>query len=86
METPAAITYASVVLLETVRIALTLAALNDLQVKSADIQNTYVSEPCQEEIWAVLGPEWGVDAGKKDILVRACYYSYILWFEEYIDK
>lgn len=71
--TPAAMTYSSVVSRETVRIALTLAALNGLQVKSGDIRNAYISAPCQEKIWTVLGPEWGQDRGKKAILVRAAY-------------
>ena len=39
-ETPASLTYSSVVSRDTVRIALTIAALNDLQVMSCDIQNT----------------------------------------------
>ena len=36
---PAAVTYASVVSCETVRIALTLAALNGLEVKCGDVLN-----------------------------------------------
>ena len=36
-ETPKCMTYSSVVGRETVRIALTIAALNDLQVKAGDI-------------------------------------------------
>jgi hypothetical protein len=36
-------TYASVVSRESVRIALTLAALNDLEVKTADIENTFLT-------------------------------------------
>ena len=72
-EAPAAVTYSTVVSRETVRMALTLAALNDLKVKSGDIQNAYITAPCQEKIWTVLGPEWGADAGKKAILVRAAY-------------
>ena len=47
-DTPATITYASVVSRETVMIALMIAALNDLEVKSTDIANTYVSAPCKE--------------------------------------
>jgi hypothetical protein len=66
-------TYASVVSRETVRIALTIASLNGLEVKSADIQNAYLTAPCQEKIWTVLGPEFGPDAGKKAIVVRALY-------------
>jgi hypothetical protein len=41
--TPHAMTYASVVSRESVRIALTLAALNDLDVKMADIENAYLT-------------------------------------------
>jgi hypothetical protein len=40
---PTIMTYASVVSHETIRIALTLAALNDLEVKAADILNVYIS-------------------------------------------
>ena len=42
---PATITYASVVSQETVRIALMLAALNDLQVKVGDVLNAYITAP-----------------------------------------
>ena len=47
---PAAITYASVVTRETVRIALTLAALNDLEVKVGDVENAYITAPVREKI------------------------------------
>jgi hypothetical protein len=72
-EAPASITYASVVSRESVRIALTLAALNDLEVKTADIENAYLTAPVGEKIWCRLGPEFGADAGKKAIIVRALY-------------
>ena len=49
--TPAAVTYASVVLRETVCIALTLAALNDLEVKCGDVLNAYITAPVKENIW-----------------------------------
>ena len=39
-EAPATITYASVVSLETARLALTIAALNDLTVKVGDVLNS----------------------------------------------
>ena len=48
---PAMLTYASVVSRDTVRIALTLAALNGLEVKTSDIQNAYLTAPCAEKIW-----------------------------------
>ena len=44
-EPPATITYVSVVLRETVRIDLKLAALNDLTVNMVDIQNAYITAP-----------------------------------------
>jgi capsid portal protein len=52
-----------------VRIALTLAALNDLNVKMANIENVYLAAPITEKVWTVLGPEFGDDA----LIVRALY-------------
>ena len=70
---PASITYASVVTRETVRLALMIAALNDLEVKAGDVLNAYLTATNSEKIWTVLGPEWGPDQGKRAILVRALY-------------
>jgi hypothetical protein len=56
-----------------VRIALTLAALNYLDVKMADIENSYPTAPISEKLWTVLGPEFGDDAGKRARIVRALY-------------
>ena len=47
---PAAITYASVVSRESVRIALTLAALNGLEVQVGDVENAYITAPVCEKI------------------------------------
>ena len=72
-ETPKCMTYSSVVGRETVHISLTIAALNKLQVKAGDIINAYVTAPCSEKIWNILGKEFGSDQGKKAIIVRAIY-------------
>jgi hypothetical protein len=64
-DTPHSMTYASVVLRESVRIALTLADLNDVDVKMADIENAYLTAPITDKIWNVLDPEFGDDAGKR---------------------
>ena len=56
---PAAVTYASVVSRETFRIALTLADLNDLEVKRGDVLNAYITAPVKENIWTYLGTEYG---------------------------
>jgi hypothetical protein len=68
-ETPPTNTYASVVSQESVRIALTLAALNDLEVMTADIKNAYLTAPVLEKKWCVLGPEFGANTGKCAIIV-----------------
>jgi hypothetical protein len=70
---PATITYASVVSRETVLIALSMAALNDLNVKVGDVLNTYITALITEKVWRVLGPEFSIDAGKSAIIVRALY-------------
>ena len=64
-ETSATLTYASVVSRESVMIALTLAALNDLEVKTAEIKNAYLTAPVTENIRTILGPEFGPDRARK---------------------
>ncbi len=49
-DVPPIVTYASVVLCETVRIALTIAALNALKVMAADIINAYITLPNKENM------------------------------------
>ncbi len=70
---PATITYASIVSHETVPIALLMAALNDLNVKVGDVLNAYITAPITAKVWTVLGPEFGNNAGKNAIIVRALY-------------
>ena len=72
-ETPAVLTYVSVVSRHSVHIGLTITALNNLQVKASDVQNAFLMAPCEEQIWTMLGPEFGADAGKKTFLVCALY-------------
>ena len=56
---PAGSTYAGVVSRESVCIAFNLAALNDLDIFAADIQNAYLTSPCVEKIIFTCGPEFG---------------------------
>ena len=72
-EAPATITHVSVVSRATERIALMIAALNDLEVKSGDVLNVYVHSPVTEKVWTTLGSEFGKDAGKTAMIVRAIY-------------
>jgi hypothetical protein len=70
---PATITYASVVSCETVRIALLMTALNELNVKVKYVLNTYITAPITKKVWTILGPEFSIDAGKSAIIVHALY-------------
>jgi hypothetical protein len=72
-DTPHAMTYSSVVSRESVITTLTLAALNDLDVKMADIENAYLTAPITEKVWTVLRPEFGDDAVKRALIVRSLY-------------
>ena len=76
VEAPKSLTYASMVSRESVRIALTLAALNGLEVKTSDIQNiqnAYLTAACSKKVHTTLGTEFGETKGKTAIIVRALY-------------
>eukprot|EP00956_Cyclotella_meneghiniana_P034439 scaffold104886_cov86-Cyclotella_meneghiniana.AAC.1 len=71
---PDASNYAGVVSRESVRIALTYAALNDLDVLAADIRNAYLQAPSSEKHYIICGPEFGLEhEGKRAKIVRALY-------------
>ena len=72
-DTPASVTYSSVVSRDSVRIILTIAALNGLDVMGADIQNAFLSAPVREKVWIKAGPEFGANQGRNLIVVRALY-------------
>ena len=66
---PPTLTYASVILRKSVRIDLTVAALNDMEVKRSDIYNAYLTPPFSEKNWTTLGWEFGTELA--GILVRS---------------
>ena len=70
---PATITYASVMFRETVRIALMIMALHELEIKSGNILNEYLQAPVTELVGTTLGPEFGKDARMNAVIVRASY-------------
>ena len=72
-DTPATLTYSSVVTRESVRIAFLIAALNDLGIECCDITNAYLYAPVKEKIWFVAGPEFGSRQGYAVKVVRALY-------------
>ena len=58
---------------DSVRICLLIAALNDLEVLGADIQNAYLTAPNREKCWTWAGPKFGSDQGKPYLVVWALY-------------
>ena len=72
-EAPASLTYSSLVSRDSVRIALTIAALNGLKVLACDIQNDFLTEKCREKCYTISGPEFGSDKGKLMLITCALY-------------
>ena len=71
---PTVSTYAGVVSRESVRIALTYAALNGIDVTAADIQNAYLQAPSSQKHYIICGPEFGLEnVGKRALIRRALY-------------
>jgi hypothetical protein len=65
--------YSSVVTRESVRIMLLFAALNDLDILGADIQNAYLQAETKEKIWFMAGAKFGSNQGRPCIIVCALY-------------
>ena len=70
---PSSITYSSVVSRESVIIALTIAALNDLDILACDIQNAYLTALCRENIWTRAGPDFGSEKFTIVVVKMALY-------------
>ena len=73
METPAWITYSSIISCDSMRLAFLIAALNDLYVKACDIRNAYLNTPCHEKIWFRSSIECGKLNGKVMVVTWALY-------------
>jgi hypothetical protein len=67
-------TFASVVSRDSIRIAFTVAALNDLEVLSADISGAYLNAKPVEKVYTTAGKEFGPEkAGRPVLITRALY-------------
>ena len=58
---PIGSTYAGMVSRESVCIAFTYAALNGLDVFTADIQNAYLQVPLSQKHYIICNPEFGLE-------------------------
>ena len=72
-DAPSTLTYSSVVSRDSIRIALTIAALNELEVMACNIQNAYLTANCREKIWTRAGPEFGSESGTIMVIGKALY-------------
>ena len=75
-KTPNSITssFTGVVLRDSIRIALTHAALLGLPVIGADIRNAYLQAPSSEKHFIICGPEFGIEnEGRVTLIWRALY-------------
>jgi hypothetical protein len=57
-----------------VRIALTIASLNNLNVLAADVQNAYLNSPSKEKCYTIVGPEFGPDNEGRPVLISRALY------------
>jgi hypothetical protein len=75
-DSPASITYSSVVARDSVRIILMIAALNGLDfLNSCDIKNANLTADCREKILIKAGPEFGPERQGTWLRVRKALYS-----------
>lgn len=72
-ETPTSMTYSSVVSRDSVRLAFLIAALNNIDIMSVDLENAFIQAPCREKVWFEGGIETGEDRGKVCVVVRSLY-------------
>jgi hypothetical protein len=71
---PSSITYSSVFSRDSVRIALLLVALNDVDLLATDLGNAYLNATPREKVYATAGPEFGAELeGRNVLIVRALY-------------
>ena len=68
------ITFASVVSRDSIRLAFLVAALNDLDILSADVSGAYLNAKAAEKVYFIAGKEFGPERqGRVAIITRALY-------------
>ncbi len=72
-KTPAALCHSSAVSRDSVRIAPTIVAPNDLDTLTCDTQNACLTADCREKVWILAGPEFGSEAGQNMLVKKALH-------------
>jgi hypothetical protein len=72
-ESPKDITFSSIISRDSVRLFSLLAALNDIEILSCDIQNAYLMAQTKEKLWTRVDAVFGSDKWRPANIVRALY-------------
>ena len=70
---PSSIIFSSVVSINSVRISLTIASLNNLDILACDIQNAHLTALFREKIGIFAGPEFGEEEVTLVLVKMALY-------------
>ena len=52
-----------------------VTTLNEHEVELGDIMNAYVQAPVTEKMWTTLGPEFGKDTGKTEVVLDIIWHK-----------
>jgi Reverse transcriptase (RNA-dependent DNA polymerase) len=80
--------YSGVVSLEGIRIVTLLVEMNDMELWTTDVGNTYLESYTEKKVCFIAGPEFGTLEGLLMIIVRALYglkSSEKRWHERLFD-
>ncbi len=80
--------YSGVVSLHGIRLLVFLAKLNDLDLWTTNIGNTYLEAKTQEKVYIIAGPKFGELKGHTLIIFKALYglrTSGLHWHEQFAD-
>ena len=70
---PSSIMYSIIVSIDSIWIAFTLSALNDVDIRAADICDEYLNTKCREKIWTVAGTDFASEKKNVVLVVHALY-------------
>ena len=68
---PSFITYVSLISLDSARLDLIIAALNELDILAGDIQDAYLNASTKEKLFFYTGDEWRSEQGTVVVIFRA---------------
>jgi hypothetical protein len=69
------VTFASIVSRDSIRVAFLVAALNDLEILSANISGAHLNAPCAEKVYTIAGKEFGPDKEGRTVVIKRALYG-----------